>query len=144
MRINNLEYTQSLSAKYHRSATVFFLSTLDLCGPFVCTAKQNKYLLILKIKQICLCIIYVATNFFFHLTDRGQPSNLTFIWVRNSTLDFHLCTARGVRFAFCVSSTCLCRLFISSIVHSDFLCIFSSYTSFTIEQAGNDVFLGSL
>jgi len=30
-------------------------------------------------KQICLCIIYVATIFFLHLTDRGQPSNLTFI-----------------------------------------------------------------
>lgn len=74
--------TQSLSAKYHRSATVFFLSTLDLCGPFVYTARQNEYLFILKIKTNLL--VYNLYNniffFFFHLTDRGQPSNLTFIY----------------------------------------------------------------
>jgi hypothetical protein len=34
----------------------FFLLTLNLCGPFVCTAKQNKYLLILKIKNKFACV----------------------------------------------------------------------------------------
>lgn len=59
-------------------------------------------------KQICLYIIYVTTKFIFflYLTVRGQPSNLTFIQVRNSTLDFHLC-ASSEHFAFYVFSTCL-------------------------------------